>query len=191
MSSNNILNNLINLIILVILSIGFATKLLMFPLFLIMLAAWLIWVAYSNYQFIFHSRDIIAEMKAADKRHLFDAQIMVFSDANQSILLKKELFEQYEDMGKISQTYEMIATQVRNNTESALNFIKNYDYISNASRSYLLSLTSETRDLIRKLNELSDMLLKIEDDSHDVDISYVDEMLDSLRRVNRNEQQQR
>ncbi len=190
MRFNIVLNNIINIVIIVIISIGLATKLLPLPLFLIMLTMWLIWVIYSNYQFIFHSRDIIAEMRRADKRHLFDTQIMVFNDANKSVQLKKELFKQYEDMGKISQAYEMIAIQVYNNTESALNFIKNYDYISNASRNYLLNLTNETRELIHKLNDLGDMLLQIEDDSHDVDISYVDEMLDSLRRVNSNEQQQ-
>ena len=190
MRFNIVLNNIINIVIIVIISIGLATKLLPLPLFLIMLTMWLIWVIYSNYQFIFHSRDIIAEMRRADKRHLFDTQIMVFNDANKSVQLKKELFKQYEDMGKISQAYEMIAIQVYNNTESALNFIKNYDYISNASRNYLLNLTNETRELIHKLNDLGDMLLQIEDDSHDVDISYVDEMLDSLRRVNSNGQQQ-
>lgn len=190
MRFNIVLNNIINIVIIVIISIGLVTKLLPLPLFLIMLTMWLIWVIYSNYQFIFHSRDIIAEMRRADKRHLFDTQIMVFNDANKSVQLKKELFKQYEDMGKISQAYEMIAIQVYNNTESALNFIKNYDYISNASRNYLLNLTNETRELIHKLNDLGDMLLQIEDDSHDVDISYVDEMLDSLRRVNSNEQQQ-
>ena len=185
MRFNIVLNNIINIVIIVIISIGLATKLLPLPLFLIMLTMWLIWVIYSNYQFIFHSRDIIAEMRRADKRHLFDTQIMVFNDANKSVQLKKELFKQYEDMGKISQAYEMIAIQVYNNTESALNFIKNYDYISNASRNYLLNLTNETRELIHKLNDLGDMLLQIEDDSHDVDISYVDEMLDSFESLSK------
>lgn len=188
--SNVIINNLINIVIIVLLSVGMAVGLIPFFLFIIMLIPWFAWVIYSNYQFIFRSRDIIDEMRRSDKMHLFEPQIMVFSDAGKSVILKKEMFEQYEDMGKISQAYELIATQVSNNTESALNFIKNYDYISNASRQYLYNLTNETRELIRKLNDLSDMLLQIEDDSHDVDICYVDEMLDSLRRVSTNEQQQ-
>jgi hypothetical protein len=83
----------------------------------------------------------------------------------------------------LQEVYELVCRQVDNNIASAVKFMEMYDYVQRPSTRYLDDLFLENRQLIQNFNEVVEQFIKIENSAHDVDTSYIDDLLVSLRQM--------
>jgi hypothetical protein len=179
---NFIAVNVINVIALAfIVIIGLVTRNI--PLFLILLILWFAYVVYANYDTLVAKNDIISALKHSDKRGHFKSYIADLVKAYNAITYKQEYFSKYEPDSSVYKTYDLLLKRIESNIKKATNFIEGYNYQSNQSTEYIKTICLDSTKLVEKLNNLSELVLKVDDTSSDVDITYVDDMLISLREV--------
>lgn len=182
-----IITNLINLVILGVVVLGFFTLPKWLTVLLILI--WFGVVVFTNYNLLIKgSEDLISKLKSSDKDYEFDDIITILVDSYYSVEGRKDLFSTLENNLRIQETYNLISNQVSNNIKAVTVFIENYDYRSRPSKEYCIALVAETRDLVNKLNQLVELVISINNSVEDVDISSVDDILSSLRSVLKNEE---
>ena len=147
---------------------------------------WLVYSIYSNYALL--SKTCVTSLREADTRHLFRSEIDALESAYKSLEIKRDYFEGYPEGDSIREAFDLIATQVEANINSATSYIAHYDYILAPSTKYLTNLCINTRQLIIKLNELNDMVIQIDNSAGDVDTTFVDDMIKSLREMSKDEE---
>ena len=165
--------NSINLLLFAILAIAYIITDAP-PAFLLLFAAWLVYVSVTNYQIFVKDMDRIGELKNADKKRLFNQEIKMLGQSLQSVDFYKPLFEDNDDpVNAARNSYELLEERAYQNVEKALTWIQHYDYITKPNREYLTSLTQENETIVRKLNELNDIMLKAKDNKEDIDLSNI------------------
>lgn len=154
----------------------------------VLIVLWLAFVIYSNYIVLIKSNDIIANLKSADKRKLFHSQIDTIERCYNAIKFKEEFFDEYDDDNSIGASYDLLMRQMIANIDSATNYIRSYDTVLRPNTEYVNNIAKNSQELVNKLNELCELVTKIDDSTSEVDITYVDDLLSSLRKVVNNEE---
>ena len=85
-------------------------------------------------------------------------------------------------------TYDLLSKNAYSNVDKATKWIQHYDYISRPSMSYIKTLVDNSKLITTKLNDLDELILKVDDSTNSIDMSFVDDMLNSLREVLENEE---
>lgn len=185
---NVIIANIINFVILFIIVF---MMFLHFPKLLVygLLVVWFVLVIYQNYSLLMKSSesDIIYELKKANKKKMFDVWVNDIITYYKAIEFKRDFFEAYEEDSSIRASYELLSKQMTSNIISLTNYLKSYDYVLRPYTFYVMDTAKDCEKLVNKLNELSELVLKIDDSTSNVDITYVDDMLESLRKVVKDE----
>lgn len=180
--------NIINVMILLVLVVLLLFDIPKFIVY-ILIAIWGSYAVYSNYQLILKQNDIIASLKASAKGSYFEAQITRLSKVYNAISNRQDFYSRYEEGDSIRSAYDLLQKQIASNIVQATNYIKHYDYITKPRTTYLDEIVRNSNELLTKSIELSELVLQIEDSTSDVDTTYVDDMLESLRKVVKDEEQ--
>lgn len=153
------------------------------PMFIIIFIIWIIYVGAINYQMLVKDTDTLAALKSADKKRLFTHEIDVLIKAVQSIEFYRNIFEKYEVGNSIRDAYDLLAKTAYHNVNKATLWIQHYDYITRPPTSQLQKMVNESQDVTVKLNQLDELILQIDSDSENTDLSAIDDMLNSLKEV--------
>lgn len=181
MKKNLILLNTINAVMLLLIAVLYflfpATVAIAFGLL------WLLWVIISNYRILIAEQDTAKQLRAYDRAHgsLFCHQIEKLTWNHQAILAKEPYFR--EQSQSIYEAYQLIARKSERYLESAIAYMKQYDYISRPRPSHMMELTGRSDILVSKLQELSEDCFKINDAASDIDISVIDDLLQALNEM--------
>ena len=146
---------------------------------------------YMGYTLFFKTNgDIIVEytkrMKKANKYSRFDKDCVVLLDSLQVLNFRKQYFNKYKE-GSIRKSFDLLERQILHNVDIAITYMENYNYdaIRKTEQSVerLASAVVNCSEATDKLRELYDMTVKIDDSASVIDISYVDNLLESLKDV--------
>lgn len=179
---NIILPNVISVMILIVLIVSYA--LFGFPIwFLFIFFVWVIFVGVLNYRILIKDNDKIANLKNADTHRLFQKEIYVLEKSIKSVEFYRPIFEKYDHNSNLYETYETLSNMAYSNIDRAIKWIMHYDYISRPSITYLKNIVKSAELVVQKLNELDELVLKMDDSTSNIDMSFVDDMLLSLKEV--------
>lgn len=167
----------------------FVIKLLMSDIvFWILTVLWLGIIAYTNYNIIVKSSDILNAIQTADKTGVFQLQQKKLAEAYHSLVMRESMFLSMDENSKLRETYETIVKQVMSNIKSAVQYMQTYDYVTCPKPIYLNDLCNNNKILLAKVSELVELVIRIDSTADDVDITEVDDILESLRSVLENEE---
>lgn len=127
--------------------------------------------------------DLVDRLRRAPKNGLFGNAVEHLVRDYYAVESQSEHLQGYDADSSITKSYQMISSQMKNIMESAIKYISTYNYFSRPVPSYLEKLVHQADGLVTKLNELMELLIQVEDSTSDVDVSYVDDLLDSLRQM--------
>lgn len=173
-----IILNVINLILLGLVAVGFSVLPAVVSAFLAIVV--LFFAIYSNYVILIRNHDDDYLLKSADRKGIFRKQVAGFMTQKKSLELREHVIDDDE---KLQEVYELVCKKVDNNIDSAIKFMEMYDYVQRPSTQYLDELYVENKDLIDDFNEVVEQFIKIENSVHDVDTTYIDDLLVSLREM--------
>lgn len=126
---------------------------------------------------------IVTQLRAANKRHLFDREQTALLAAWHSVLLKEEFFREHNGTDSIRESYDLIRNAIEHDLNSAITFMEHYDWVLRPEPVYLRKLCKHASEMAKKLSELSDIVLEIDDSASDVDTSFAENMLASLKEM--------
>jgi hypothetical protein len=178
MMNRMIILNLINLILLCLVAAGMFV--LPLPVVAVLGIVVVAFAIYSNYILLVRNQDEDYLLKNADKHRIFRKQVEGFLNQKKSLEQRVAVIGDDE---KLQEVYDLVCRQVDNNIASAVKFMEMYDYVQRPSTRYLDDLFLENRQLIQNFNEVVEQFIKIENSAHDVDTSYIDDLLVSLRQM--------
>ena len=173
--------NLINLAIL-----GGAVLLLMMDMDVpayIALAVWIISVVYTNYSIIVRNTDMVNLIRSADKHNKFKKECESLINTYKSINFHAEFFDSDEPGSIMKEAYDLIAEQANGNINSAVKFMRSYNYITCPPYDFLTNICSQNEEMIKSLSRLVELTLKIDSKADDVDLSYVNNLIQSLKEL--------
>ena len=173
--------NLINLVIL-----GGALLLLLMEMDIpayIALAVWIISVVYTNYSIIVRNTDMVNLIRAADKHHKFNRECESLIKTYKSINFHAEFFDSEEPGSMMKEAYDLIAEQAQGNINSAVKFMRSYNYITCPPYDFLTNICVQNEEMVTSLTKLVELTLKIDSKSDDVDLSYVNNLIQSLKEL--------
>ena len=179
---NTIVPNIISIFLLIVLVISY----ILFGKPIWFLAVFFIWVVFTgvlNYKILVKDNDKVANLKRSDSHHLFGKEIMILEKATKSVEFYRPIFEKYEKDSSLYETYETLSNMAYANIDRATKWIFHYDYISRPSTSYLNSIVKSSELVVKKLNELDELVLQMDNSADGIDMSFVDDMLLSLKEV--------
>lgn len=84
---------------------------------------------------------------------------------------------------EILKVADKIKQQLDNNVDSAILYVKSYDYSLKPETKYIKKIRKNSEMLYSKLNELIELVLENEKSTDDIDLSSVDDILESLKEV--------
>lgn len=150
---------------------------------MVLVLLWCVITGALNYMEYLSSKDPVTKLMRAAPRGQFTDEVNAICKNYEAVSSWSKNATQYDSASSISKSYDLISLQMLNILESATKYIKTYDYISRPRPTFLQGLQRESYELVRKLHELQELILKIDDSTSDVDISYVDDLLDGLRQM--------
>ena len=150
---------------------------------IIALVVWVITVIYTNYTIIVKNNDMIEIIRSADRKHKFKNEVSSLIKAQQSIEFHAEFFSEKETGESMKEAYELIAEQISGNINAAVKFMRSYNYITCPSYRFLTDICSENNELLSSLTKLVELTLEIDSAADDVDLSYVDNLIRSLKEL--------
>lgn len=154
-----------------------------FPLwFLVIFGAWLIYMIICNVH-LFKSDDIRQKLVQVDSRREFAVYVKEICNAIDSVEFYRNVFANYPPESSIHETFAFLDKKAYQNAERGYRWLKTYNYISKPSIKYIVELANNSFELTKRLSELNELMIKVEDSTSDVDISYVDDLLASLKEV--------
>lgn len=152
-------------------------------MFIVFLVVWLVFAVWSNYNILIKENDLLGLLRSANKHRYFNHQVSTLSDCYNAIEQKREYFETYPEDNSIRKSYVLLSKQITANIRAATNYMSGYDYVTKSSYNYLDRICNQSCDLVQKLHELSDLVAQVDDSASNVDITYVDDFIKSLRSV--------
>ncbi len=147
----------------------------------IAIAIWVISVIYTNYSIIVRNTDTVTVIKAADRHNLFAKQTEILIKTYRSVEFHAEFFDSEEPGSMMKEAYDLINEQVTGNISSAVKFMRSYDHITRPPYDFLTNICSQNEELVNSLTKLVELTLKIDSKADDVDTSYVDNLIQSLK----------
>ena len=147
----------------------------------IAIAIWVISVIYTNYSIIVRNTDTVTVIKAADRHGLFAKQTEILIKTYRSVEFHSEFFDSEEPGSMMKEAYDLINEQVTGNISSAVKFMRSYDHITRPPYDFLTNICSQNEELVNSLTKLVELTLKIDSKADDVDTSYVDNLIQSLK----------
>lgn len=145
--------------------------------------AWFVYVIYSNYSILLKKENHASMLRKANKHGKFNNEVDVLSKAYRSVMEREVIFSAPDVDEGAKKAYEMIRTQVISNVQYATQFMQTYDYISCPSRKYLSEICTNTTLLLQKLSEIVELNNRIDQSVIDEDITYIDDLIESLKGV--------
>ena len=178
--------NLVSIIMLVaVIVVYFVVNIL--PLSLLLLAVWLGYTLWSNFSLIFESQkpnDLCKLVKSSSKYRIFYDDCMTIHNCSK---MAEERLEILDDLDVIQEEILIVANKIKqqldNNVNSAILYIKSYDYNLKPETNYIKRIKESSNKLYSKLNELIELVLENEKSTDDIDLSSVDDILESLKEV--------
>ena len=176
-----IIINIVNGILLLLLSVLYV--ILSFPIWLsIALVLFVIYIFIINH-YLLKKTDLKIQLIQADKNHRFKNEVIDLLRALESVEFYKDIFEKYEPIDPVRKTYDTLKNKAELNVQRAIKWINHYNPISCPSAEYIWKLSSNSQQIVTKLDELDEVVIKLEDSTSDVDLSYVDNILTSLKEI--------
>ncbi|MDO5154552.1 MAG: hypothetical protein Q4D51_01170 [Eubacteriales bacterium] len=171
--------NLLNIILLGLAGVSY----FVFPkgIAILLAIAVLFFALYSNYVLLIRNEDDDYLLKQADRKGIFRKQVAAFLTQKQSLEQRRNVVQSDE---KLNEVYELVCRQVDNNIDSAIRFMEMYDYVQRPSTHYLDELYIENQKVMQDFNEVVEQFIKLENSAHDVDTSYMDDLIGSLKQMN-------
>lgn len=151
------------------------------PLGVALFLMWAIVTGLLVYMEVVSGKDPLIKLRKAPKAGMFQKQVQQLCTSYMSVYSWRDHQKDYDAESSIYKSYDLIASQMDNIIESATKYIKTYDYYSRPTPSYLNDLVRQSKGLVERLHELQDLILKVDDSTSDVDITYVDDLLEALR----------
>lgn len=141
---------------------------------------WVVWVAVANYRLLISEKDTVKLLKAYDKKHgrLFRHSIEKLTWNHTAILAKESYFSEQSE--SIQNAYQLICLKSEKYLNSAIAYMRQYDYVSRPQPFHMQELARNSDILVAKLQELSEDCFKINDAASDIDISIIDDLLSAL-----------
>ena len=184
--STIIIINVVNIIILAVLTMSYIIM-GMPNIFLILFGAWIIYACAINYAILIKSKDKIAALKRADRHRMFERQVNVIIKALQSTEFYRQIFEKYDETSSVREAFDMLAKDADMTADKAIRWMNTYDYHTRPSIEYIVSLSERAATIISKLNELNETLIRIEDSTQSDDMNDVNDLINSLKEILRDE----
>lgn len=186
MIKNLIKTNIVSIIMLIaVIVVYFVIDIL--PLSLVLLAIWLGYTLWANLSlFSDKEKDIDLEkmVRFNEKYRYFFDDGMVISNCSKMAEERIKVLDELDVVQEsILTTADKIKRQLDTNAKHAVMFIKAYDYNLKPDASYLSKIRASSLCLYNKLNELIELVLKNEKSTEDIDLSSVDDILESLKEV--------
>lgn len=149
----------------------------------LLLFFWLILTGGLNYMAYSNSQNPLSQLQKASKQNGFIRPIRTLTTNYHAIMDWAEHAKEYDAESSITKSYELLSSQMNNIIESASKYVKTYDWHTRPKPKYLLDLVDQSNKLVARLHELQELILKVDDSTSDVDITYVDDLLQALREV--------
>ena len=160
------------------------TRFFPLPLIIVLGILWLALIVYSNYTLIFKVNDIRYELEKANKG-LFKNEVNITINQMESIDSREELFKELDESDKLREVYYKCRQQFYVNVNYLITFMRSYDYITRplGQREKINNLVAQNYEIVNKLNSLVEQMIMIDKSVNDVDISILDDLISSLRRM--------
>lgn len=144
---------------------------------------WLVWVVLGNYRVLVTDTDPSRAMLDYDRSHrsLFRNETAQLASDYKAICAKDDYFREQSDA--IYSAYSVILAKSRKYLGSALEYMRQYDYVSRPAARHMQELSRNSATLVRRCQELSEACFKINDAASDVDISVIDDLLQALEQM--------
>ena len=152
------------------------------PIFCIFMLVTLIYLIAANYSILMKRVDHVAELKKYARHSFFTRDVNMLVNAYRSLELRESYIKELND-DRITDIYEKLKRQVMNNITSAAVFCKTYNYVNKGRTDYLHELATESNTLADKFDDLIKEVIDVENSVQDVDTSYIDCLLESLKTV--------
>ena len=149
----------------------------------LLLFFWLILTAGLNYMAYTNSKNPLNQLQKVSKKNGFIRPIRTLTTNYMAIMDWAEHAKEYDPESSITKSYELLSSQMNNIIESAAKYVKTYDWHTRPKPKYLLDLVDQSNKLVSRLHELQELILKVDDSTSDVDITYVDDLLQALREI--------
>lgn len=149
----------------------------------IAIAIWIISVIYTNYSVIVRNTDMISIIRSADKHHKFKNECESLIRTYKSINFHAEFFNSEEPGSMMKEAYDLIAEQTHGNIISAVKFMRSYNYITCPPYDFLTNICNQNEEMVKSLTKLVELTLKIDSKADDVDLSYVNNLIQSLKEL--------
>lgn len=154
-----------------------------FPVwFLFIFGIWLVYMIVCNVHLL-KSDDIKTQLIKADSKRAFAPYVKELCNAVDSVEFYREVFSKYPPDNSIHVTFEYLDKKAYQNAERGYRWLKSYNYITSPSHRYIVELANSSYEISKKLGELNELMIKVEDSTSDVDITYVDDLLVSLKEL--------
>lgn len=159
-------------------------------IFFVALAFWLLYMIFMGYTLFLKKQpnegdNYAIRMKKANKYKKFNEPCILLLDGLQVLEFRREFFEKYQD-GSIKKSFELLEKHILHNVEIAVTFMENYNYHAiqdGQSMERLHKAVLNCSEATKKLRELYDATVKVDDSATSIDISYVDNLLESLNDI--------
>lgn len=128
-------------------------------------------------------QDSYKKLQNIDHKHGFAQHIRILKDCCDSVEKKREFFMENSDEGDgVRESFNIISDKIYQNAGKAALYLENYDRSAD-SNSYMNNLVNSSEAMRNSLSELYELVLQMNDSTSDVDASFVDDMLKSLKNV--------
>ena len=150
--------------------------------FLVIFGIWVLYMIILNIHLL-REDDIKANLLKVDTKKVFTPYVREICNALDSVEFYREVFSSYPPDNSIHQTFEYLDKKAYQNAERAYRWIKTYNHIVSPSQKYIVELANNSYEISQKLSELNELMIKVEDSTSDIDITYVDDLLLSLKEL--------
>ena len=113
--------------------------------------------------------------------NLFTRELTRIDKCIMSVNIKQDFFGRYDKDSAMWQAFTTLRDAIKERRRRAHEYVKHYDYVMRPSPTYLHKQVNAAEELARKISELSDLCLQIDDAASDVDASYVGDLMSSLQ----------
>lgn len=177
-----LLANALNLVLFGL--ILFSKKFIPLPLVVVLGIGWLGFLVYSNYTLFFGTRDSNDMEYELDKanRNFFNSEVAITKIQMKSIEDRAEVFQEFKD-DHVKDLYSKVREQFYTNVKYIIRYMDSYDYVTKpqSQKDKIDNLVKQNDILISKLNGLVEEMIAVDKTAYDLDISIVDDLLDSLK----------
>lgn len=154
-----------------------------YPIPAVLVILWAMWLFYSNYNQLLKSGDFPVRLRRYGRRHggLFSGEAASLLQSYEGVLSKKVFFEAQTD--SVQHAYDIICRRVLFDIESAVLYMSSYDYANRPNTKILTKLVWDAQQMAADMNQLSDLVFKIDQDASQVNIDGLSDFLEALEKI--------